>query len=192
MNESGWTDLIELMRGARASAAFADGLSDAEVERAEENYGFRFPPDLRGLLQAALPNGFPFPDWRSGEDVRIRELLRLPLDGILVDVERNDFWLPEWGVRPVQDKDARAIVEEHVNQAPRLIPIYGHRMIPDRPHRIGNPVLSIHQTDIIYYGFDLDDYFRHEFGLPGRKPWPSEVPQVEFWDVDRWQDLRWR
>ena len=35
-------------------------------------------------------------------------------------------------------------------------------MMPDRPHLNGNPVLSVYQTDIVYYGFDLDDYLRHE------------------------------
>jgi hypothetical protein len=43
-------------------------------------------------------------------------------------------------------------------------------MIPDDPHLEGNPVFSVHQADIIYYGHDLEDYLRHEFGLSGRKP----------------------
>jgi hypothetical protein len=109
-----------------------------------------------------------------------------PLDGILFDVE-HDTWLPEWGVRPERIDDAKALVEQYVEEAPRLLPIYSHRIMPDRPHPPGNPVLSVHQTDIIYYGFDLDDYLRHEFGLPGRKPWPPEVRSIDFWDVDRWQ-----
>ncbi len=92
--------------------------------------------------------------------------MRIPLDGLIFDVEHNEFWLPEWGSKPAAVEDARRVVELQVNEAPRLIPIYGHRMMPNRPHEAGNPVLSIHQTDIIYYGFDLDDYFRHEFGLP--------------------------
>jgi len=191
VNRNCWSDLIELLQCARQSVSFSEGLTDAEVARAEENYGFRFPHDLRGFLQTALPRGFPFPDWRAGEDARIRELLRLPLDGILFDVAENDFWLPEWGSRPGCIEEARAVVKEHVRKAPQLIPIYAHRMMPDRPQRAGNPVISVHQTDIIYYGFDLDDYFRHEFDLPGRKQWPSEVHSIEFWDVDRWQALRW-
>jgi hypothetical protein len=114
------------------------------------------------------------------------------MHGVLFDVEQNDFWLPEWGSQPGSIEEAKTIAEEQVRKAPRLIPIYAHRMMPDRPQQAGNPVISVHQTDIIYYGFDLDDYFRHEFDLPGRKQWPSEVRPIEFWDVDRWQDLRWR
>ncbi|MGO9337326.1 MAG: hypothetical protein ACLPY1_07455 [Terracidiphilus sp.] len=118
--------------------------------------------------------------------------MSLPLHGIMFDVELNEFWLPEWGPRPPRLEDARLIVEEKVSLAPRLIPIYAHRMMPDRPSTTGNPVLSVHQTDIIYYGFDLDDYLRHEFNLSGRKEWPAEVRAVDFWNVERWQDLRWR
>jgi hypothetical protein len=47
-------------------------------------------------------------------------------------------------------------------QAPKLIPINGHRMMPDRLRSAGNPVRSIYQTEIIFYGFDLDDCLRHE------------------------------
>jgi len=156
-----WSKLIELMEAA--GVMFENGLTDVEVASVEEIYGFHFPLDLRNFLQTALPKHFPFANWRSGDDAYIREMLRLPLEGVLFDVE-HDFWLTEWGPRPA----------------------------PDRPHGPGNPVLSVHQTDIIYYGFDLDDYLRHEFNLPDRKPWPSEIRAVEFWDVDRWQDVRWR
>ena len=187
---SDWSNLIELLKNARRSVLFRDGLSDAEVARAERNYGFRFPDDLRTFLQTALPWGFPFPDWRAEDDEGIRESLGWPLHGILFDVEQNEFWLPEWGSRPDRYEDANAIVAEHVGNAPKLIPIYSHRMMPERPLQPGNPVLSVYQTDIIYYGFDLDDYFRHEFDLPDRKPWPDEVRPIEFWDVRRWQDLQ--
>ena len=188
---SRWAELIELLRTGRRSVIFAEGLTDAEIARAEERYEFHFPIDLREFLQTALPWGFPFPDWRSEDMTVIREMMDLPLQGILFDVVQNDFWLPEWGPRPEQIEDSIAIVEEQVRQDPRLIPIWSRRMMPDRPLDAGNPVLSVHQTDIIHYGFDLDDYFRNEFELPGRKPWPNQVRPIDFWDVDRWQDLRW-
>ena len=187
--ENCWSSLVELLEGA--GVFFEPGLTDAEVSSVEHAYCFTFPPDLREFLQTALPKHFPFANWRSGDEAFIRELMREPLHGILFDVE-HDFWLPEWGSRPARIEEAKALVEDLVRQAPKLIPIYSHRMMPDRPHAPGTPVLSVHQTDIIYYGFDLDDYLRHEFSLPDRKPWPSEVRAIEFWDVDRWQDMRWR
>jgi len=39
------------------------------------------------------------------------------------------------------------------------IPVYSHRYLPSEPKATGNPVLSVHQTDIIYYGNDLASYF---------------------------------
>jgi hypothetical protein len=71
-----------------------------------------------------------------------------------------------------------------------LIPILGGRYMPELPYEAGNPVFSVHPADIIYYGFDLEDYLRHEFNLP-REEWPSKVRRMEFWDPDRFQELRW-
>jgi hypothetical protein len=34
------------------------------------------------------------------------------------------------------------------------------------------------------------NYFRHEFNLSRSSQWPAEIRRIEFWDVDRWQDLR--
>ena len=62
--------------------------------------------------------------------------------------------------------------------------------MPDEPHLAGNPVLSVWQTDIIYYGFDLADYLRHEFRLRDRASEPKAVRPIRFWDVDRFQSIR--
>jgi hypothetical protein len=78
-----------------------------------------------------------------------------------------------------------------VAAAPRLIPIFMHRMMPDEPHAAGNPVFSVLQGDIICYGFDLADYFRHDFDLGDRKPWPEDIRPIRFWDVGRFQAVRW-
>lgn len=142
-----------------------------EVLQIESRYGFHFPDDLRDFLQTAVPEGHAFTNWRSDEELFLKKL-KWPLYGILFDVEHNDSWLPEWFHRPASLDGAQTIVEEKVRQAPKLIAIFGHRMIPDQPRSAGNPVCSVHQTDIIYYGFDLDDYLRHEFDLPGRRTLP--------------------
>lgn len=143
---------------------YTPGLSDAEVRDIEGRFAFRFPPDLRWFLQQGVPTGDAFPDWRGVEE-SIRERLRWPLDGMCFDIEHNGFWLPAWGERPKELEAAFAIAERAVADAPKLIPIYIHRYLPDRPHAAGNPVLSVYQTDIIHYGADLSDYFRREFGL---------------------------
>jgi hypothetical protein len=162
---------------------FEEGLTDAEMREAETRFGFRFPPDLREFLQTALPRGPQFPDWRSGDESRLHDWLELPRDGILFDVEHNGFWLEEWGPRPRSLAEAQRRVNELLAAAPKLIPIFAHRMMPDEPHEPGNPVFSVHQTDIIYYGFDLADYLRNEFHLPDREPWPQTIRPIRFWDL---------
>ena len=198
-----WHSLIDELREAdhrfRAVAPpsmghlieFDPGLTDAEVRATEERFGFRFPPDLREFLQTALPRGPRFPDWRSGDEEVLREWLDAPRQGILFDIEHNGFWLPEWGPVPGSLGEAFRIASELVAAAPRLIPVCGHRMIPDEPHLPGNPVFSVHQTDIIIYGSDLEAYLRHEFhlGAPGTEP--EDARPVRFWDIDRFQEVRW-
>ena len=116
-----------------------------------------------------------FPDWRNGTRHELQQWLDTPRDGILFDVQHSGFWLPEWGDRPTEFDDAAAVVRRLLKDAPRLIPVCQHRMIPDRPHLEGNPVFSVHQTDIIYYGCDLRDYFLHEFLCVNLGWWPMFV-----------------
>jgi hypothetical protein len=202
MDRDGWQELVDQLRGvvyaygtrpgepAVYRVEFDPGLTDAEVAAAEARFGFRFPPDLRDFLQTALPRG-GFPDWRSGDEATLRDCLDRPRRGVLFDVQHNGFWLPEWGPRPSSLDDALRVADDLVAAAPRLIPVRGNRMMPDEPHLPRNPVFSVHQTDIIYYGFDLADYLRHEFGLSGREPWPEKVRQIRFWDIDRFLAVRW-
>jgi hypothetical protein len=203
MDRGGWQELVDQLRGAECQfglispgspvhrVEFDAGLADAEVAAAEARFGLRFPPDLREFLQTALPRGPQFPDWRSGDEAELRDWLDRPRQGVLFDVAHNGFWLDEWGPRPGPLAEALRVASGLVAAAPRLVPIYGHRMMPDEPPWAGNPVFSVHQTDIIPYGFDLADYLRHEFGLPGREPWPGRVRPIRFWDVGRFQGVRW-
>jgi hypothetical protein len=174
------------VRGIR----FESGLTDLEVATVEARFEFRFPPDLRRFLQLVLPRGEQFPNWRAAPEETLREWLDLPLEGILFDIEHNGFWLEEWGTRPPSLDEAKQVAKGLVSAAPRLIPIYGHRMIPDEPHLPGNPVFSVHQTDIIYYGADLEDYLSHEFSLRTMNPYMPVRP-IRFWNIARFQEVRW-
>src|SRR5262245_51609259 len=112
MNRSYQQDLIEDPRGTKYRFGlitptspvyrieFDAGPTDAEIRETEERFGFRFPSDLRELLQTALPRGQRFPDWRSGDEEELREWLAEPRQGILFDIEHNGFWLEEWGCGP--------------------------------------------------------------------------------------------
>jgi len=63
-----------------------------------------------------------------------------------------------------------------------MVPVYSHRYLPAGRGLSGHPVLSMWQTDIIYYGLDLADYIDREFGGrgPGHEPWEPQAT-VEFW-----------
>lgn len=161
--------------------AFGPGLTDAEVEQVERIYEFRFPPDLREFLQTALPTSDGFPNWRVGVDGSLRSWLNRPRDGVLFDVEHDSFWLASWGARPETLAQAKELAAKFIDAAPTLIPVFAHRMLPSAPHRVGNPVFSVVQTDIICFGFDLEDYLRHEFKLQGRRAWPDSLKPIEFW-----------
>jgi hypothetical protein len=204
MDRSGWQELVDKLRGTKYPIGqneagylifhhieFDAGLTDAEVIAAESRFGFQFPPDLREFLQTGLPRGPKFPDWRSGDEAELRDWLDQPRQGVLFDVERNGFWLEEWGPRPDSLGEALRVAGELVAAAPQLIPIYVHRMMPDEPHLPGNPVFSVHQTDIIVYGVDLPNYLHIEFGLPGDMPAPEQERPILFWDLDRFQQVRW-
>jgi hypothetical protein len=190
MDTAHWLNLIELLKAI--GVEFDSGLTDQEVEDTEKKFSFRFPPDLRAFLQTALPTSTRFPNWRSVDETKLREMLDWPFHGCLFDVERNGFWLPEWGPRPKLLADAFRIATEKIAEAPKLIPIYSHRFIPEEPQEAGNPIFSIYQMDIIYYGFDLEDHLRHEFDLPDRKAWPAKVRPIAFWNPERFQELRWQ
>lgn len=159
---------------------WTQGYTQAELEEAQERYRFRFPPDLLALLRDRRP--LHSYDWRH-DDVAIRKALEWPLEGLLFDLEHSNLWLDGWGERPDTLGGRAEVLTDLVHAAPRLIPIFGHRYIPETPHAAGNPVLSVWQSDIIYYGVDLPDYLRREFE-PGEfplKPVTGAVRPVPFW-----------
>ncbi len=191
---SDWIKLIERLQGIEyrrglitASSPvhrveFGPGLSESEVERIETTFGFRFPPDLCALLQTGLPIGEGFPNWRSGNVESLRNLLAGPGEGVLWDIRNNDVWLSSWGPKPSSIDESEQIASKLIEEAPTLIPVFSHRMIPASADS-GNPVFSVHQTDIIVYGHDLTDYLLSEFERPS--PMNAEQPDVpkhvEFW-----------
>jgi hypothetical protein len=160
---------------------FDPGLSLVEIQALERRFKFMFPPDLKGLLKFVVPIGKHFPNWRGDPD-ELQKRLDLPFEGIWFDVEHNGFRLPEWGATPSDPQARREIVRQAILDAPRLFPIFSHRYIPAEPNKSGNPVFSVHQTDIIHYGNDLANYFHREFQVP-LPVWAAREPRpIWFWD----------
>ncbi|MFM9861857.1 hypothetical protein RUR49_25640 [Pseudoxanthobacter sp. M-2] len=155
---------------------WAAGYTAAELDDAQARFGLHFPPDLVALLRDRRPlQGY---DW-TGPEEPIRRKLSWPLEGLLFDVE-NGLWRSDWGERPARAEARAGIVAALVAAAPPLIPILGHRYLPAEPFEAGNPVLSVYQSDIIYYGRDLEDYFVQEFG-GGTGPVTGPVRRIRFW-----------
>ena len=167
------------------------GLSDKEILDIETRFQFRFPPDLCLLFQTFLPVSEGFYHWRKAlVDVEtaklIEEKLDWPRDGILFDVEHNNFWVhcdlpnvPAWGQKPETLEMQLEVAAKHVSTYTKLIPIYSHRYLPEMPFEEGNPVFSVYQTDIIYYGDSLVNYFHHEF-MRERKL-AENIKYIPFW-----------
>ena len=159
------------------------GLSDSEFAHIETKYGFTFPPDLRKFLSMGIPVGDGWLNWRRKSEAEIRDSLGWPLEGMLFDIKNNVFWLKEWGRRPWFLHQRNNKARSAVSKAPKLIPIFSHRYIPDRPHEVGNPIFSVYQTDIIYYGHNLQSYLLNEFGGNIMTPPDEDTEEkyIEFW-----------
>ncbi|WP_424244235.1 hypothetical protein Dip510_001436 [Elusimicrobium posterum] len=201
MNKENMLILINLMKNSEI--LFEEGLTDKEISAVEDLFSFSFPPDLREFLQTALPIKVDspdkegiiysswakrFPNWRKAlndkdEKEAIFERLSNPLEGLLFDVEHNDFWLEEFGERPINLASKKATLISYFQKVPKLIPLYSHRYLPANPFEIDNPIFSIYQADIIIYGNNLASYFANEFNfnLPEEFKPPKEPKKVSFW-----------
>jgi hypothetical protein len=166
---------------------FEKGLSDEEYNTVVSMFGISFPHDFKYFLQKALPISAGFVNWRMAltnktAKEHIDERFSWPLKGILFDVRNNVFWNDEWGKKPSDIEYQINIVKQHYKKYPVLIPIYSHRYIPAFPIEEGNPVFSVYQTDIIYYGNDLISYFCNEFRIKLQEYNVPENPKhIEFW-----------
>ena len=142
----------------------APGLSDREFTRIEETFGFTFNAEHHTFLATALPISDRWINWRAASNDELRERLAWPIDSAIFDVHSNDFWPASWGERPNTKAQTEQKAREQLNRVPRLVPIYGHRYLPAAPAPTPSPVFSVYQSDVIYYGSDLLDYVRREFG----------------------------
>jgi hypothetical protein len=157
------------------------GLTEIEIQVVEESFGFKFPPDLKAFLMFVLPRGKRWPNWREVEDPELVRMLNWPYEGICFDIQDNAFWPTRWETKPATLLEAFQVAKGKINSAPRLIPVFGHRYLPDRPSTEGNPVFSVYQTDIIYYGSNLWNYFQNEFGGVADFQINDRPRRIEFW-----------
>lgn len=166
-----------------AGVELGPGLTDTEFNEIAAHYGVDFNPDHRSLLATALPLGDRWPNWRDGDDRRLRLLLDQDVSGLIYDALHQDppFWGASWGPRPTTAADVAAVVRREFAKWPRLIPIYAHRMTPAAPSPSGSPVFSVWQTDIIYYGANLLEYLDNEMTGGGRRHLSPRTVRIPYW-----------
>ena len=173
--------LLELLR--KKDVVFESGLTPEELAHVENIFTFRFPPDLRLLLNMALPVQDHFIHWRQAltSEAYRTDILRRIATGLEEMVEAGKQLHEEMGIS--FDGTDTAPETNPFPGIPRLIPIYGRRYIPETPHEAANPVYSIFAADMIYYGFDLASYFRNEFHitLPAAFKVPDRPKITPFW-----------
>eukprot|EP00249_Psilotum_nudum_P025475 c29986_g1_i1 orf=121-1611(+) len=157
-------DVIDHLRSCQIPVC--KGLSEEELLQIERRFGFWFPPDLRCILQAGLPVGVGFPNWRSGSEQQLRVMLNLPMGGLYFEIALGRFWWKHWGPRPAATCDALRLARNALGKAPVLVPIYSHCYIPCSPNLTGNPVFFIYKKDAFYCGYDLADFFEREAFVP--------------------------
>ncbi|WP_214481728.1 SMI1/KNR4 family protein [Bacillus sp. SM2101] len=181
-------------RLGKAGIKFTSGLNESEITDAESLYNIKFPPDLKSFLMYALPVSEGFVNWRdiSGKNVKsINDRINWPLKGIIFDIEHNHFWIKEWGNIPDSLQGAIKIATLHYHKAPKLIPVYSHRYISSEPIENWNPIMSVYQTDIIYYGENLSSYLQKEFILKKPKHLDfNNIKPIRFWSniIDNWDE----
>lgn len=158
------------------------GYSRSELDDIQLQRAFRFPPDLLDLLREHRPllDGPGALDWLRSDPAEINEKLDWPFESFWFDVEHDQARWLEWGEKPADLVERRNRLSAVFAAAPKLIPLFGHRYLPEEPCEAGNPVFSVYQTDVICCGANLQDWSDREcFGWDS-KPWPR-VKIIPFW-----------
>jgi len=158
----------------------APGLPEKTVAAIEKELGFPWPDDYRYLFQNVSDPGGVLFRWEDEGGKSYAAIIQRVLEGIEFDVQMNNLWMRRWHERPRYLPDALAIVRNDFPSWPKLLPIYGHRFLAAQPNRAGNPVFSIVQTDIVYYGSDIAHYLVNEFL---DHDWPAHTQGAKHIDI---------
>lgn len=165
------------------------GLSAQEIQLIEMKLGFPLPEDFSYLLQHFRdPGGVLFP-WADFDKKKYDDSIVWVRTGIEFSVQASGLWLARWGEKPDALPEALRIVREDFETWPKLLPICGHRFLAAEPCRSDNPVFSIMQTDIIYYGANLAHYLLNEFVDAREDGYAKHVQEPAIKHIDIWSDF---
>jgi hypothetical protein len=160
------------------------GYQQSELDEIQRRWELRFPPDLVELMlrrRPLVPGGF---DWLVATPTEIANKLEWPMEGFVFDILENDLWWSEWGPKPHEPSEQVERVRKVLAAAPKLIPLYAHRYLPEQPFERGNPVFSVMQSDVVYYGTSVDDWLvREEHGTRDMPTIDPDTPpkEIPFW-----------
>lgn len=102
-----------------------------------------------------------FYNWNTDID-DIKKSLNYVYEDLLEDTLNNRLWLKSWGLKPKSTDDRKKIFTKWYNNAPKLVPIYGHRFVISEPQETDNTILSIMGSDTIIYGVNMRHYLLNE------------------------------
>lgn len=162
---------------------FEIGLSNDEIKRIEEVFNIEFPKELKELYKIALPISKGFYNWRNFDDKNVKfinEVIKRPIKDIY-ELADGVYWCDEWGEEPNNESEK---IRNLLKKAPKLIPIYAHRYMP-QVNMKNIPIFSIHDTDIICYGENLSSYLKIEFGYKNQ----SDIDYEKLNYIPFWSDL---
>lgn len=173
--------ILELLKSK--NVVLEKGLSAKEFNHIKSIYNIEFPIPLKDLLGNILPVSKGFYNWRNFNEKNIKFIkacMEFPIKNICNLANEVD-WCDEWGMEPEDEKIRDNEIRKRTLKAPKLIPVYSHRYMPLGQFN-SYPILSISGVDVIYYGKDLDDYIRIEFGDKKQSELDYKIIQkVPFW-----------
>lgn len=173
--------LIEHLKGK--GIEFERGLSEQEFSKIEEVYEFQFPTSYKCFLALGVPIGSGFYNWRdlSSSNVKmIKNKMEIPFLDIKKYCNEIDQWPIAFGKKPKSEKELEKRITLLLKNAPILIPVYSHRYMPISSIK-NPPFFSVYGIDIIYYGEDLIQYLKIEFGIIDYSEMHNNMEYIEFW-----------
>lgn len=174
----------------QAGIAVESGMTEAELDRAETVFGFRFPGEIRKFLGCGVPVGAKFFDYRdvSEENRKRMDKFNQSMESSFrFDLKHNrgdmQAMLKEFDEGDSFDESVISFWKNSV----RLIPFYGHRCFFDGLD--GMPVISFWQpSDVIFYGGTFENYLEVEF--LGKKRVLENIPE-RMEETGIWKKLIW-
>ncbi|HEL2041345.1 hypothetical protein J5581_11380 [Streptococcus suis] len=147
----------------------------------EKIYKIKLPKEFKEVYSNVRYHSGQLYDWGdfSEENVnKIKRLIKAVKDDLYENIDDIE-WSNDWGEEPQNIDVKRKIIEKKIEDAPNLIPISGHRYIAAMDELEKAPVVSIVDTDIIYYSFDLNGFFSGK-KIP-KETLIANLPYIPFW-----------